>query len=163
MMYWSATTIIIGVVLNCNIAYASSTNERVVQRLIHRMPLCERYVDEVQVHMNFPQYYYGAYTHTTRLTEIRADVDDLLYTVAHECGHAVDYGTSMKRRLYFGRGGFVSEYASESAEEDFAETYAHYLFNRRTLVRASRKDRMIKAKYLTVRELITTFDRKGRK
>lgn len=109
----------------------ADTFERAVRRIARRMPLCGQELGGVEVKDGWIATE-GQYRSIGRITQdgtmlISRQVTRrrLRYTVAHECGHLVDY--ALRVHGPFGSPPYVSAYARSSRGEDFAESYAHYV------------------------------------
>ena len=141
------------------LAFVSSVNTRILERMVDDMPGCDQYISDVLVQDLAD--HDGAYSPYTRILKVTygLDLDRLRYSIAHECGHAIDFATSLKRREHFGYGSFITDYASLSAEEDFAESYVNYVLNRESFIQAVRGDISLRNKYLEIQRIVTTFDK----
>jgi hypothetical protein len=120
-------------------SWAHKRKVRVIDRLIDRMPLCRENLKSVTI-KNLGGYDHEGYITLGRAKKGHIEINsntsywDLPYTVAHECGHIVDFATRGMDKLKnkkFGHPPYVSEYAKTDTYEDFADSYAfHFLYQK---------------------------------
>jgi len=69
--------------------------------------------------------FYGFATRSDKLLIARdLPLNEIRYTVAHECIHIIDHHVKFDNREMFGKAPFVTEYAKNNGLEDMAETGA---------------------------------------
>ena len=61
-----------------------------------------------------------------------SDPEYLKLLIAHEVGHSIAYSLANRPDLQkpWGTSGYINNYAKKNSEEDFAETYAHWVLKR---------------------------------
>lgn len=130
--------------------------ERMIWRVANRAPLCGQFLEGVNVKF-LGRHVLGTAYQKAIMIAPRQERSELIYTVVHECGHVVDLNIGGDERFdIFGKGDYVTEYASIDPAEDYAESYTWFVLHRRQfrlMIRDLRSD-SLRDKYLYFRSLL---------